>query len=146
MAHPYPFAPRYMFALSAAVYLAGARARLHRTSPEDVIALNTAARASSASGRHAGQATDPADLTARVAFFIPRMALRVPWRADCLVQALAGQSWLTANGVVSEIAIGTAKAPDGEFKAHAWLICDGHILLGGDVAQYSPLLRPQPEA
>ena len=30
-------------------------------------------------------------LVEQVAFAIPRVAKRVPWRADCLVQALAGE-------------------------------------------------------
>lgn len=78
----------------------------------------------------------------RVGFIIPRMARRVPWRADCLVQALAGQRWLRAEGIASEIVVGTARNPDGRFEAHAWLRRDGQVILGGDISRFAPLLTP----
>src|SRR5687768_6511964 len=39
----------------------------------------------------------------RVAFAIPRMGARVPWKGTCLVQALAAQRWLARHGIASEI-------------------------------------------
>jgi hypothetical protein len=77
-----------------------------------------------------------------VSFIIPRIARRVPWRADCLVQALAGQRWLTANGIASEIVVGTARSNDGHFEAHAWLRRGEQVILGGDIARFAPLLTP----
>lgn len=140
MQEPYPLTKRLIFALQAACYLAGARVRLHRTKPSDVIALNAAASARSARGKRADYIPDGTILTSRVAYFIPRMALRLPWRTDCLVQALAGQSWLKSKGVASEIAIGTAKTPAGAFEAHAWLMHGDAVILGGNIDRYSPLL------
>ena len=75
-----------------------------------------------------------------VEFAIPRMALRVPWRADCLVQALAGQAWLTAQGAPSEIRIGASNSEAEGFAAHAWLACGDRIVLGGDISGYETLL------
>jgi hypothetical protein len=82
----------------------------------------------------------------RAAFFIPRMAKRVPWRSDCLVQALAGQAWLAAGGIASEIRVGVGKPDAHLFEAHAWLIAGGHVLLGGDVTRYHPVIAATGEA
>jgi len=72
----------------------------------------------------------------RVAYAVPVMALRVPWRADCLVQALAAKRWLAREGIASQIALGAAHDSDGGFLAHAWLRAGERIVTGGDVARY----------
>lgn len=72
----------------------------------------------------------------RVAYAVPVMALRVPWRADCLVQALAAKRWLAGEGIASQIALGTALDDDGGFLAHAWLRVGNRIVTGGDVTRY----------
>lgn len=77
------------------------------------------------------------------AYFISGVARRVPWRSDCLVQALAGQRWLARHGIPSEIVIGTSKSPGGLFEAHAWLRQGDRIVLGGDIARFHPLLEPR---
>lgn len=127
-------------ALRAAKELAAARLTLQRIRPRDVLERNR--RAAQAAAR-AAQSPDPPE-TARqcdeVAFFINRMAARVPWRADCLVQALAGQNWLMRRGIASEIVVGTAKRETGAFESHAWLRCGGRVLLGGDISTYLPML------
>jgi len=61
------------------------------------------------------------------AFFISRMAARVPWRSDC---------------IPSEIVVGAAKAANGQFNAHAWLRHGDRIVLGGDISRFQPLLEP----
>lgn len=60
--------------------------------------------------------------------------------ATCLTQALAAQALLAGSNHQSRIEIGVAK--DGElFAAHAWLVCDEQIVLGGpDVTRYVPLV------
>jgi len=77
-------------------------------------------------------------LVERVAYVVPIMGLRLPWRADCLVQALAGQRWLARGGVPSRIRIGVRK-DSGEFGAHAWLTVGARIVTGGDVTAYAEL-------
>lgn len=123
-------------AAEALVALALARVVLHRTRPEDILARNQAAKT-----RTMRENTGPASACAKTAFIIPRLAQRLPWRADCLVQALAAQSMLLRRGVASEIVVGTAKHSDGRFEAHAWLSYSGDIILGGDVARFAPLLE-----
>jgi hypothetical protein len=48
----------------------------------------------------------------------------------CLTQALALHSLLAASGRKSRIEIGVSK-DDGRFEAHAWVVCNDQILIGG---------------
>jgi hypothetical protein len=60
--------------------------------------------------------------------------------ASCLTQAMAAQFLLARSGYTSRIQIGVSKDDNHRFEAHAWLICDGEILLGGSAAErYVPL-------
>lgn len=72
----------------------------------------------------------------RVAFAIPRMGARVPWKGTCLVQALAAQRWLARHGIGSEIMLGARKAADDGIDAHAWLKAGDRIVVGGDLEGY----------
>lgn len=66
----------------------------------------------------------------------------VPWRSDCLVQAMAAQRWLRREGRQTQLVIGVHKDPAGRFEAHAWLRCGMVTVTGGDVARFTPLLVP----
>ncbi len=66
----------------------------------------------------------------------------VPWRADCLVQAMAAQRWLGGERRATELVIGVHKAAGGRLEAHAWLRCGAVTVTGGDVARFTPLLVP----
>jgi hypothetical protein len=74
----------------------------------------------------------------RVAFAIPRMGARVPWKGTCLVQALAAQRWLARRGIGSEIVLGARKGDGSGLDAHAWLVAGGRTIVGGDVEGYEP--------
>lgn len=76
----------------------------------------------------AGEAT--IDQLRRTAWGVRSAARLVPG-ATCLTQALAAQFLLARAGHRSQIRIGVAKDLDGKFLAHAWLISDGRVLLGG---------------
>ena len=98
--------------------------------------------------RGGGQGNSPAELSPdqsaladRVAFAIPRAAARVPWRATCLVQALAAQRWLARMGVASELRLGARKSAGDGLDDHAWLKAGDHIVVGGDLEGYQPF-RP----
>lgn len=118
--------------------LAWARLRLDNTGPAKINQLNRdASRASSR--RDFGSSHSQ---IARIAYIIPRVAARLPWRADCLVQALAAQRWLRRLGIATHIVIGTRRGDSGEFLAHAWLKMDDRIITGGDVSTYQVLLDP----
>ena len=129
-------------ALRAAAELATARLALQRIRPRDVLERNRRVAEQTGREAHCPDAPETARACDEVAFFINRMAARVPWRADCLVQALAGQNWLARRGIASEIVVGTAKRESGAFESHAWLRHGGRVLLGGDISTYLPMLDP----
>lgn len=81
-------------------------------------------------------------LVERVAFAIPRVAARLPWRADCLVQALAAHRWLGRHGVATTLTLGVPRDKSAAFEAHAWLTAGDRVVTGGDVSGYVPLARP----
>jgi len=60
--------------------------------------------------------------------------------ATCLTQALALQWLLARSGHASRVHLGTRKDLAGKFAAHAWVECEGRVVIGGAEAQdYSPL-------
>jgi hypothetical protein len=75
--------------------------------------------------------------------------------ATCLTQALAAQALLARSGYASRVEIGVAKTKmetgethDAErrFQAHAWLVCQGQVVLGGQqIEQYSSLMILEPQ-
>lgn len=79
-------------------------------------------------------------LAERIGFIIPRLSDRLPWRSDCVIQAMAAQDWLADRGMASELRIGVERPQDGPFAAHAWLIRGERVITGGDIARYSLLL------
>jgi hypothetical protein len=139
-ARPYPLPVKLALGAEALVALAHARLILHRTSPADVLRRNAETEARAA--RRSVSDSETAESCARIGFIVPRAALRLPWRADCLVQALAGQAMLLRRGIASTIAVGAAKHPDNSLEAHAWLLCGSEVILGGDISRFEPLLDP----
>ena len=118
----------------AFIELAFARLRLGADHKEHLLESKTS--------RRAPVVPFPAEhgrLVEQVAFAIPRVAHRVPWRADCLVQALAGERWLRRRGIAAQIVIGVRKDGHAAIEAHAWLEAGGLIVTGGDVAPFAPL-------
>jgi hypothetical protein len=83
------------------------------------------------------------DTIARVRFVIPRVAARLPFRSDCLVQAIAAQRWLRRSGIASQLHFGVPRDKPATFEAHAWLTAGEIVVTGGDVSGYVPLVRRQ---
>ena len=81
-------------------------------------------------------------LVERVAFAIPRVAARLPWRADCLVQALAARRWLGHHGITTTLTLGVPRDKPADFEAHAWLTTGDRLVTGGDISGYVRLVRP----
>lgn len=84
-----------------------------------------------------GAGGEVVDVVSRV---IPQVACWVPWRSDCLVQALAGQRWLASTGIASQIEIGVASEVAEGFASHAWLRSGGQVVIGGAVSRYAVIL------
>ena len=60
--------------------------------------------------------------------------------ASCLTRALAAQMLLTESGYDSRIEVGVAKDEHRRFHAHAWVVCEGNIVIGAEEAyRYVPL-------
>ena len=113
----------------AVVELGFARARL-------------AAKADSAKASLNALSPEEERLVERVAYVIPRVAARVPWRADCLIQAHAAQRWLTSAGITSDLHFGVPKVKPPVFEAHAWLTVGDRVVTGGDIRHFTPFVRP----
>jgi len=96
-----------------------------------------------ATARTAPDCAMPA-LAARIGYVIPRISARLPWRSDCVIQAMAAQNWLAAHGLMSEIQIGVERPEDGPFGAHAWLVHDGAVVTGGEIDRYDVLVGESP--
>jgi hypothetical protein len=68
-----------------------------------------------------------------------RTAARYVPQATCLTQAISLQRLLAHAGQFSHVEIGVAKTPG--FEAHAWVVCGGRILIGGEeTAKYAAIL------
>jgi len=68
-------------------------------------------------------------LPERIAWAVRTVGRHLPGFRNCLVQSLAAQIMLMRRGYASQIRIGAAR-DNGEFKAHAWVECQGQIVLG----------------
>lgn len=73
-----------------------------------------------------------------------RVAARVlPFRTDCLIQAMAAHMWLARQNVQTNLWIGARKDNSRGFEAHAWLCYGDEAIIGGDVSGFVPLLTPE---
>ncbi len=75
----------------------------------------------------------------RVRVAIARASHRLPWRADCLVQALAARHWLGRLGVETSLRIGVPGKRRDQFEAHTWLMHGEIVITGGDIDDYVAL-------
>ncbi len=74
-----------------------------------------------------------------VAWGVAAAARFVP-RASCLTQALSGQYILARQGNASNIRIGIERGTGEQLKAHAWLVSDNHVVLGGSIDGFAHLV------
>lgn len=138
-----PGLPRRNFpwraAARALAELAWARLRHLRLPVASIHQLNRR----SATGGRAPEAALAGDSSVidTVAHVIPRVAYRLPWRSDCLPQAMAAQHWLDCRGIATSIVIGVDSQGNGEFASHAWLQYGDRIVTGGDVANFHVMLQ-----
>jgi hypothetical protein len=77
----------------------------------------------------------PADaLLNHIARVVSGVAVRVPWDANCLAQAIAAKVMLRRRGVPSTLRLGVARDAAGALEAHAWLSVGEVIVTGGRIA------------
>ena len=129
-----------IYSLRAFCELARARWRLRKIGPREIQNGNWDA------GQAASVQSAPCDKDLKlsiehISFVVPRIAAYLPWRADCLVQAIAAQNWLLSENISSEIIVGVRNSQHDGFNAHAWLRCGNAVIIGGDVSGYETLLE-----
>lgn len=61
--------------------------------------------------------------------------------ATCLTQALSLRLLLAMRGYASEMHVGVTRDDSNRFTAHAWLVSDGQIVIGGTEAELSKYSR-----
>lgn len=75
----------------------------------------------------------------RIAWAIRVAGRYLPGGGNCLVQSLAAQTMLARRGYPARLRIGVAKDEGGRLKAHAWVECEGNIVIGSrGMSQYTP--------
>jgi hypothetical protein len=67
----------------------------------------------------------------RIAWAVRACARRVPG-ASCLTRALATRWLLAREGVYSTLHYGWRKDERNRLQAHAWIDCEGEVLMGAD--------------
>lgn len=73
-----------------------------------------------------------------------RAASRYVPKATCLTQALAAQVLLGRRGHTSRLHIGVTRSMEKEFEAHAWLQCEGKVVIGdSEIERFTPLLASE---
>lgn len=121
---------RWLCVPRAALELARARLALRRIGAAQVHAMKR-------EGAAAALTPACARRVAQVRWAIPRVAARLPWRGDCLVQALAARAWLEGEGIATSLELGAAVDPAQGFAAHAWLRAGDEAVTGGDSGDYA---------
>ena len=70
-----------------------------------------------------------------------RVGSRYVPSATCLTQALTGQVLLSRRGYAPKLRIGVAQEAGRGFEAHAWLLCDDEVVIGGgaNLTRFTPM-------
>ncbi|MGV3722888.1 MAG: lasso peptide biosynthesis B2 protein [Actinomycetota bacterium] len=85
-----------------------------------------------------GVANSNAPSLERLAWIMAAAGRMLPGERTCLVRALAGSLLVAGQGYVPTLRLGVARREAGRLDAHAWLECDGRVLVGGgDLHQYA---------
>jgi hypothetical protein len=76
---------------------------------------------------------------ARVIWAVRTASVFIPG-STCLTQALAAKYHLERFGLKTQLLFGVVKEENGGLLAHAWLHCDGEVIIGGEIApRFAPL-------
>jgi hypothetical protein len=86
-------------------------------------------------------ALSPTDLR-RLSCAIAAAAARVPWRSDCVLQAMGAQRWMRCRLCGGDFFVSVRKDPQGALLSHAWLRRGDLIITGGADLEFEVLLAP----
>ncbi len=84
---------------------------------------------------------DRHEYAAAVAWAVLAASRRVPGPTTCLSRALTAQAMLARHGCPSRLQLGVTRGKQGEVEGHAWVECEGRILLGGTPEEISQFTR-----
>lgn len=103
------------------------------------------ARLSKLTSRSRGKRLGDRDLPSVEAIVraVDRASVAIPGGRNCLLRALTAELMLRRVNYETELKIGVAKPPHGEFRAHAWVEIAGKIVTGElESGDYVTLARP----
>ena len=124
---------RYLFTALTRLFLA--RLEFSRKTASQIIASFSDARCTADPTQHRSSLDVPT-----VGWAIGIAAGYAPWRADCLIQAMAAHRWLRGHGYRTSFVLGVVGEGEG-LAAHVWLKCEGFMVTGGEsTSQYRPLV------
>lgn len=86
--------------------------------------------------------TRPAAVLVRWA--IAAVSRRLPWRVNCLPQALAAAAMLHRRGVANTLYIGAQRSPERSFRGHAWVMAGDICVTGGRDSSDLPVFARYP--
>jgi hypothetical protein len=124
----------------ATVYLAIARVNSTKTAPAKLLSRGIKR---SESAESLPKSAKTKNMVERVTWAVLVASKHVPWRSDCLIQAIAAQHWLSRKNIRTELIIGARNDLETPFEAHAWLLHDGKAVTGGDFSRYTPFVMPK---
>jgi hypothetical protein len=75
-----------------------------------------------------------------IGWAIGAVARRLPWRADCIIQAMAAERWLCRLGYKPTLVLGVQRLGP-TLRAHAVLQCEGLAVTGGTSQKFVCLRR-----
>jgi transglutaminase superfamily protein len=101
------------------------------------LSLQTIQRVAKGAGRRV-----PESFTSHEIIWASQAAARLIPGSKCLVRALALKALLECYGYMPRVTIGVRKEQSTRFSAHAWVTCDGEVLIGdSEGANYTALLN-----
>ena len=84
-------------------------------------------------------------LARRVARMVELASHLIPGGRHCLTRAMALEVLLRRRGYGAEVKIGVTRDDSGKLIAHAWLHCEGVVLIGGEgVVNYTEVSPSSP--
>lgn len=129
----------WRYLATALAELLAARIRLAVIAPNRILrGLQDGSAKDSPNQNHCSANIDAARLT----WAITAAARHVPWRADCLVTAMAADSWLRRHNAKPEFYVGVIRSEPEGLAAHAWLRYNGITVAGGKYDLFVPLSDP----
>lgn len=75
-----------------------------------------------------------------IGWAVEMLSQTVPGEKTCLAQALAAQVLLVRRGHPAVLQIGVLRSDEGAFQAHAWVVSDDTVVVGGhELERYTTL-------